>query len=160
MALRAAQPGFCVSNKYASFFGSDAAEYAPSTQEHTSLAATSVGKTRRSIAVKGNVRSNPVTISATFPTGSEAPREKYAAATAISFTRQVVTMSPKSKMPHGVALLGTLGVFFGVLIFLFTLVGSEMAAFLDDPVIQENMKQLGRDYDQFLNDSDISLQQP
>jgi predicted PurR-regulated permease PerM len=64
------------------------------------------------------------------------------------------------KMPHGVALLGTLGLFFGVLIFLFALVGGEMAAFLEDPVIKANMEQLGRDYDQFLNDSDIIIIEP
>ena len=64
------------------------------------------------------------------------------------------------KMPHGVALLGTLGLFFGVLIFLFALVGGEMAAFLDDPVIKERMVQLGKDYDQFLNDSDIIIIEP
>ena len=35
-----------------------------------------------------------------------------------------------------------------------------MAAFLDDPVIKENMRQLGKDYDQFLNDSDIIIIEP
>ena len=64
------------------------------------------------------------------------------------------------KQPHGIALLGTLGLFFGVLIFLFTLVGGEMAAFLDDPVIKDNMVQLGKDYDKFLNDSDIIIIEP
>ena len=64
------------------------------------------------------------------------------------------------KQPHSIALLGTLGLFFGVLIFLFTLVGGEMAAFLDDPVIKDNMVQPGKDYDQFLNDSDIIIIAP
>ena len=62
MCRSAVHPGFCVSNRYASFSGSSDAEYAPSAHEHTSLAATSVGNTRRSVAVSGNVLSNPVTI--------------------------------------------------------------------------------------------------
>jgi predicted PurR-regulated permease PerM len=64
------------------------------------------------------------------------------------------------KQPHGISLLGTLGLFFGVLIFLFVLVGGEMATFLDDPIIKANMVQLGEDYDQFLNDSDIIIIAP
>lgn len=57
-------------------------------------------------------------------------------------------------------MLGTLAVFFGVLITCVALVASEMAAFLDDPQIQANLDQLGEDFDSWLNDSGIIIIPP
>lgn len=64
------------------------------------------------------------------------------------------------KMPHGVAVVFTLAVFFGILIGLVALVASEMATFLDDPQIQDNMEQLEEDWDKWLNDSGVVLIPP
>ena len=61
------------------------------------------------------------------------------------------------KMPHGIAVIGTLAVFFGVLISLVYIVGTEMTAFLDDPIIQDNLDQLQQDYDDWLNNSGVLL---
>jgi len=64
------------------------------------------------------------------------------------------------KMPHGIAVLGTLFVFFGVLVTCVYLVASEMAAFLDDDVIQDNLEQLQEDFDSWLNESGIIIIPP
>jgi len=64
------------------------------------------------------------------------------------------------RIPHGISVLATLFLFFGVLIFLVYLVAAEMGAFLDDPEIQENMEQLKNDFDQMLNDSGIIVLSP
>jgi len=64
------------------------------------------------------------------------------------------------KAPHAVGVLGTLGLFFGVLIFLVYLVASEMSAFMADPLIKANLEQLKQDYQDFLNDSNIIIIDP
>jgi len=62
-----------------------------------------------------------------------------------------------AKVPHGLSVLATLGAFFFVIGFSVYLVASEMSAFLDDPVIQDNLVQLEKDWDQLLNDSGVLL---
>lgn len=64
------------------------------------------------------------------------------------------------KVPVGVGVILTLALFFGVLIFLVVLVGSELSAFLDDPQIQDNLEQLRTDFDIWLNDSGLVILEP
>ena len=64
------------------------------------------------------------------------------------------------KFPHGVALLITLAVFFGVLGLLFNKLATDMATFLNDPKIISNMDEVQDSFDQWLNDSDIIIIEP
>ena len=64
------------------------------------------------------------------------------------------------KMPHIVSVLLTLGGFFFILIFLVQLVATELAVFMDDPIIQDNLKQLQIDFDIMLNESGMTILEP
>jgi len=64
------------------------------------------------------------------------------------------------KVPHGLSVILTLAVFFGAVGGSFAMVGSEIAAFMDDPPIKAKMEELEKDYDNFLNDSGIKILAP
>jgi len=64
------------------------------------------------------------------------------------------------KMPHIVSVLLTLFGFFFILIFLVQLVATELGVFLEDPIIQDNLKQLTIDFDVMLNDSGLTILEP
>jgi len=66
----------------------------------------------------------------------------------------------KCKIPAALAAFAAMGLLGGVLIFLVSLVGGELAAFMDDPEIQDNMLQLQIDFDVALNESGMVILAP
>lgn len=60
-------------------------------------------------------------------------------------------------MPVGLAVILTLFLFFGVLVFLVRLVVDELSTFMEDPEIKDNPAQLRIDFDIALNDSGLKI---